>query len=75
MCRAGEFSNRQDAVEETQGRYTVFLLDWRNTNWILQAYAHQQMIHMLTDLPEGDKAAIYLVNDRLPDCSGVHHGS
>ncbi len=61
----GTFSNRQAAVEVTQGRYTVFLLDWRNTNWQLQSFAHQQLIKMLTDLPEGEKVALYLINDRL----------
>ena len=59
----GTFSNKQAAAEASQGRYTVFLLDWRNTNWMLQSFAHQQLLKMLSDAPPGGKIALYLVND------------
>jgi hypothetical protein len=34
----GTFSNKQAAAEVSHGRYTAFLLDWRNTNWALQSW-------------------------------------
>lgn len=58
----GTFSNKQAATEVTQARYTVFLLDWRNTNWQLQSWAHRELIGMLSKLQEGGKVALY-VND------------
>jgi VWFA-related protein len=61
----GTFSNKQAATEVTQGRYTVFLLDWRNTNWQLQSWAHQELLKMLSKLPEGSKAALYVNNNGL----------
>lgn len=59
----GTFSNKQVATEVSQGRYTVFLLDWRNTNWQLQSFAHQQLLKMLSSAPPGGKIALYLVNN------------
>src|ERR1700679_411233 len=59
----GTFSNKQVASEVSQGRYTVFLLDWRNTNWMLQSFAHQQLLKMLSNAPPGGKIALYLVNN------------
>ncbi len=59
----GTFSNKQVAAEVSQGRYTVFLLDWRNTNWQLQSFAHQQLLKMLSDAPPGGKIALYLINN------------
>ena len=59
----GTFSNKQVAAEVSQGRYTVFLLDWRNTNWMLQSFAHQQLLKMLSNAPPGGKIALYLVNN------------
>lgn len=61
----GTFSNKQAATEVSQGRYTVFLLDWRNTNWQLQSWAHQELVKMLSGLPDGSKAALYLNNNGL----------
>jgi VWFA-related protein len=61
----GTFTNRQEAVEVSQGRHVVILLDWRNTNWQLQSLAHQELIKVATQLRDGDKVALYLVNDRL----------
>lgn len=61
----GTFSNKQAATEVTQGRYTVFLLDWRNQNFQLQTFAHQQMLKMLSRLPEGSKVALYINDNGL----------
>jgi VWFA-related protein len=61
----GTFSNRQTASEVSQGRYTVFLLDWHNTNWQLQSWSHQELAQMLTDLPAGSKAALYVIDNGL----------
>lgn len=61
----GTFSNKQAATEVTQGRYTVFLLDWRNMNSQLQGWAHQEMLKMLSKLPEGSKVALYVNNNGL----------
>jgi VWFA-related protein len=61
----GTFSNKQAATEVTQGRYTVFLLDWRNTNWQLQSWAHQELVKMVSKLPAGSKAALYVNNNGL----------
>ena len=49
----------------TQGRYTVFLLDWRNMNFSLQAWSHKELLKMLADLPEGSKVALYVNNHGL----------
>ena len=59
----GTFSNKQTAVEVSQGRYTVFLLDWRNTNRMLQSWANLELPKMLAAQPPENKAALYLVND------------
>ncbi len=59
----GTFSNKQAAVEVSQGRYTVFLLDWRNTNRMLQSWANSELPRMLAAQPPENKAALYLVND------------
>jgi VWFA-related protein len=59
----GTFSNKQAAVEVSQGRYTVFLLDWRNTNWQLQAFANQQLLKMMSETPPGGKVAFYVLTD------------
>jgi len=59
----GTYSNKQAAVEVAQGRYTVFLLDWRNTNWQLQSWAHQELLKMLAATPPGGKVALYLIKD------------
>lgn len=59
----GTFSNKQTAVEVSQGRYTVFLLDWRNTNWQLQSFANQQLLKMLSATPPGGKVALYVLTD------------
>ena len=61
----GTFSNRQAATEVKQGRYTVFLLDWKNTNWQLMSFAHQQLVKALSQLPEGSKVALYLNHNGL----------
>src|SRR6185437_1064604 len=61
----GTFSNRQAAAEVRQGRYTVFLLDWTNTNWQLMSFAHRQLVKTLSQLPEGSKVALYLNNNGL----------
>jgi len=61
----GTFSNRQAAAEVRQGRYTVFLLDWKNTNWQLMSFAHRQLVKTLSQLPEGSKVALYLNNNGL----------
>jgi VWFA-related protein len=61
----GTFSNRQAAMEVRQGRYTVFLLDWKNTNWALMSFAHQQLLKTLSQLPAGSKVALYLNNNGL----------
>jgi VWFA-related protein len=61
----GTFSNKQAATEVTQGRYTVFLLDWRNMNFQLQSWAHQEMLKMLSALPAGSKVALYVNNNSL----------
>src|ERR1700721_1547982 len=49
----GTFSNKQTATEVTQGRYTVFLLDWRNTNWQLQSVDNQQLLKLMSETPPG----------------------
>ena len=59
----GTFSNKQTAVEVSQGRYTVFLLDWRNTNWQLQSFANQQLLKMLSETPPSGKVAFYVLTD------------
>ncbi len=59
----GTFSNRQTAAEVTQGRYTVFLLDWRNTAWQLQSFAYQQLQKMLAATPPENKVALYLIDN------------
>ncbi len=59
----GTFTNKRATAEISQGRYTVFLLDWRNTNWTLQAFANQQLLKMLEATPPGGKVAIYLLNN------------
>jgi len=59
----GTFSNKHAAVEVAQGRYTVFLLDWRNTNWQLQSFANQQFLKMVSATPPGGKVALYMLND------------
>lgn len=61
----GTFSNKQAATETSQGRYIVFLLDWRNTNWQLQSWAHQELMKTLSAMPARSKVALYLVNDGL----------
>ena len=61
----GTFSNKLAATEVTQGRYTVFLLDWRNQNFQLQSWAHQEMLKMLSKLPEGSKVALYISDNGL----------
>ncbi len=58
----GVFTNKQQASEVTRGRYTAFVLDWRNTNWQLQSWSHQQLIKMLSDAPPANKVALYLIN-------------
>ena len=59
----GTFSNKQAVAEVSHGRYTVFLLDWRNTNFMLQSWAHQQLLKMLSETPPGGKVALYLINN------------
>lgn len=59
----GTFSNKQTAVEVTGGRYTVFVLDWRNTAWQLQSFAYQQFQKMLAATPPENKAALYLIDN------------
>ena len=59
----GTFSNKRTAVEVSQGRYTVFLLDWRNTNWQLQSWANQQLLKMASATPPGGKVAFYVLTD------------
>ena len=59
----GTFSNKQAAVEVAQGRYTAFVLDWRNTNWQLQSWAHQELLKMLAATPPEGKVALYLLKD------------
>jgi len=59
----GTFSNKHAAVEVTQGRYTVFLLDRRNTNFQLQSFANQQFLKMLSATPLSGKVALYILND------------
>lgn len=61
----GTFSNKREATQVTQGRYTVFLLDWQNTNWQLQSWAHKELVKMVTKLPEGSKAALYVHDNGL----------
>jgi VWFA-related protein len=59
----GTFSNRTQASDVTQGRYTAFVLDCRNTNLALQAYAIQQLRKMLETSPPDGKVALYLINN------------
>lgn len=59
----GTFSNRAGASEVTQGRYTAFVLDCRNTNFTLQTFAIQQLQKMLESSPPNGKVALYLINN------------
>ena len=53
----GTFSNKQAAADVSQGRYTVFLLDWRNTNWQLEL-SHPKSVSI---------GAVYVTLDRLEE--------
>src|SRR3569833_3203176 len=57
----GTFSNRTLGSEVTQGRYTAFVLDCRNTNFTLQAFAIQQLQKMLETAPPDGKVVLYLI--------------
>lgn len=59
----GTYSNKSEVSEVAHGRYLVFLLDWRNTNWSLQPFANQQLLKMLNETPPGGKVALYLINN------------
>lgn len=59
----GTFSNRPQASEITQGRYTAFVLDRRNTNFTLQAFAIQQLQKMLAASPPEGRIALYLIDN------------
>ncbi len=59
----GTFSNRTQVSEVTQGRYTAFVLDCRNTNFTLQAFAIQQLQKMLETAPPEGKVALYFINN------------
>ena len=61
----GTFSNRTLGSEVTQGRYTAFVLDCRNTNFTLQAFAIQQLQKMLETAPPDGKVALYLIDNGL----------
>ncbi|HEY4087356.1 MAG TPA: VWA domain-containing protein, partial [Bryobacteraceae bacterium] len=59
----GTFSNRTQVAEVTRGRYTAFVLDCRNTNFTLQAFAIQQLQKMLEAPLLDGKVALYLINN------------
>ncbi|HVV44546.1 MAG TPA: VWA domain-containing protein [Bryobacteraceae bacterium] len=59
----GTFSNRTQISEVTQGRYTAFVLDCRNTNFTLQTFAIQQLRKMLETAPPDGKVALYLIDN------------
>jgi VWFA-related protein len=59
----GTFSNRPGTSEITQGRYTAFVLDRRNTNFTLQAFAIQQLQKMLATSPPDGRIALYLIDN------------
>jgi VWFA-related protein len=59
----GTFSNRPQISEVTQGRYTAFVLDCRNTNFTLQSFAIQQLQKMLETAPPNGKVALYLIHN------------
>src|SRR6185312_13683535 len=59
----GTFSNRTQISEVTQGRYTAFVVDCRNTNFTLQAFAIQQLQKMLETAPPDGEVALYLINN------------
>ena len=59
----GIFSNRAGVYEVTQGHYTAFVLDCRNTNFTLQSFAIQQLQKMLETSPPDGKVALYLINN------------
>ena len=59
----GTFSNRTQVSEVTQGRYTAFVLDCRNTNFTLQGFAIQELQKMLETSPPNGQVALYLINN------------
>jgi VWFA-related protein len=58
----GTFSNRTQVSEVTQGRYTAFVLDCRNTNFTLQSFAIGQLQKMLAASPPNNRMALYLIS-------------
>ncbi len=60
---AGTFSNRTEVAQVTQGRYTAFVLDCRNTNFSLQTFAIQQLQKLLDTSPQDGEVALYLINN------------
>lgn len=58
----GTFTNRP-ALDASQGRFTTFLLDLRNTNFSLQAIAIQQLQKLLETTPPEGRTALYLIHN------------